>query len=261
MCDGRRTTVVAGSVCFKDPMQLAQEVKVYFDDESTEKDFVKPEILVELVKNLIIAYFLQHKEHLHIAPSRFLVYRDGGSDGSFGRIRNEEVTSIRRAIERATFEATSRWGENESREPRITFVVAQSNHNIVQAPNDDADSIKNNVPSGTVVSNIFSGDYLFDFLLTSQGGLKGTSKPLYFKVLVNENAKRTKSNDDSNILTNEKLENLTYQLGFQYGKATKTPRKLPVLLCSQLLAERVLSYPWECKLKCRGSALLATFCF
>jgi len=242
--DGKPTTVVAGSVCFRDPMQLAQEVKVYFDGDSKDKGFVNPTILADLVETLAISFMVQHS--CEGPPRRVLVYRDGGADGSFDRIKREELTSIRNGIGKAIKVACNNWAEMDVvYEPNITFVVAQSNHNIVQAPAERADSINNNVPSGTVVSNIFAGDYAFDFLLTSQGGLKGTSKPLYFKVLVNENGKRSDCNDDSEILTQEKLENLTYQLGFQYGKATKAPRKLPVLLCSELLAERVLKYQYE----------------
>jgi eukaryotic translation initiation factor 2C len=142
-----------------------------------------------------------------------VVYRDGGSDGSFDRIIDEEVHAVRQAI------SDLDQGGNESANvsaPRITFLIAQNNHNMRVVPTKENDAIRNNVPSGTLVDEFSTSDSndTFDFLLTPQGGLKGTSKPIYYRVLLNENAKRP-ADFDGSPLTKEKLPQLTYHMAFQ----------------------------------------------
>lgn len=98
--------------------------------------------------------------------------------------------------------------------PIITYIVALSQHNIRVVPAKPEHTRKNNllnVPSGTCVDHTITS-YMdgqnmavewptapsrdpdvrifeqressgFDFLLTAQGGLKGTSKPIFYRVV------------------------------------------------------------------------------
>lgn len=78
----------------------------------------------------------------------------------------------------------------------------------------------------------FSEMSVDDFLLTAQGGLKGTSKPVFYRPLVNENPS----------LNRDVLESVVYGLSFYYGTATKAPRRLSVVQYSKRLAEQFLAY-------------------
>ena len=51
-----------------------------------------------------------------------------------------------------------------------------------------------------------------DFLLTAQGGLKGTSKPMYYRVRLNEN--KIWGPQGGTPLTKEDIERCTYQMSF-----------------------------------------------
>jgi eukaryotic translation initiation factor 2C len=162
-------------------------------------------------------------EHVKSPPKRLVVYRDGGSDGSFERIRDHEVAAIRAAmceLNRKDQGPCPNGCQSKDpdcqgcKPPKITFVVAQKDHNMRVAPANECDAFKNNVPSGTLVDGFVtsyeSSEETFDFLLIPQGGLKGTSKPMHYRVLANENSK---SQEDP--LTKELLYKITYEMAFQ----------------------------------------------
>lgn len=131
-------------------------------------------------------------------------------------------------------------------DPKVTFLVAQTLNKVKLAP-DLEQQIRlegNNVPSGTcvtdsrVISNIidgsgvqvFEGGWNRDFILVPQHGLKGTSKPVYYRVL--------KLGIDG---SQENIRDVTYSLSFRYATATKAPRLPAVILYSQRIAGVILA--------------------
>uniref|UniRef100_A0A7S1ZRN1 Piwi domain-containing protein n=1 Tax=Trieres chinensis TaxID=1514140 RepID=A0A7S1ZRN1_TRICV len=79
------------------------------------------------------------------------------------------------------------------------------------------------------------------FVLTAQGGLKGTSKPIVYTCLMNENLRYSNASG-ATPLTKDKLEIATYHMSFQYGTATKAVRSIPVIYYSKRLAEMGMGY-------------------
>ena len=147
-----------------------------------------------------------------------IVFRDGGSDGTFQDIQDMEVQAIRDAID----ELDELFGNGTRTSPSITFVVAQKDHNMRIVPHRRDDAVRGNVPSGTLVDDYLTAyqsseneNNAFDFLLTPQGGLKGTSKPMHYRVLLNENANAAKP------LTKQILYNIVYAMSFQCESAPK----------------------------------------
>jgi len=144
-------------------------------------------------------------------------------------------------------------------------------HNIKICPATQTDAVKNNVPSGTCVDHTIVhfteltlsddkdqtdniGDRLFptmtedapssyDFILTAHGGLKGTSKPVYYRVLLNDNLTiKPLGSGSGTPLSKIELQKMTYHMSFQYGTATKAVRTVPVLYYSSRLATVVMGY-------------------
>lgn len=129
--------------------------------------------------------------------------------------------------------------------PQVTFLVAQTLNKVKLAPNI-GQPIRldgRNVPSGTcvtdsrVISHVIDGSGMqsegfrdHDFILVPQHGLKGTSKPVYYRVL--------KLGIVGSIQT---IRDVTYSLSFRYATATKVPRLPAVLLYSQRIAGVVLA--------------------
>lgn len=72
-------------------------------------------------------------------------------------------------------------------------------------------------------------------------GLMGTSKPVHYQCIWNENYFfRPQRGDRTTRLSKEALELLTFRMSFQYGSATKAPRLIPVFHYSGKLAESEL---------------------
>jgi len=240
-------SVITGSVCLDTScMQFAQDIKV-----QTKTELIDEKLLKDLVKTLITQYRLYNNGYF---PHRMLVYRDGVSEGSFARVRSLEIETIRNAF-----------NELSGSIPLITFAVCMTQHRVRVVPAEQRGGKDRNVPSGTCVDNTImdinnrikpdddpkfkteglqkfnvSADEGYDFLLTAQGGLKGTSKPIYYRVILNENAEYGRPN--TTPLTKDRLELATYQMSFQYSTATKAVRAVPVVFYSARLAKVVMGY-------------------
>lgn len=133
--------------------------------------------------------------------------------------------------------------------PLITYIACMSRNNVKIVPSD-RNAGEKNVFSGTCVdeqvidnlagmslhgndrtsiSDMQNRGYLYsepegsgyDFLLTAHGGLKGTSKPVQYRIILNENAVFRPNNPNATPLTKSKLEQATYEMSFQYSTATK----------------------------------------
>lgn len=114
-------------------------------------------------------------------------------------IAETEVNAIRMQIAELCLQDQPVPENRSPSTPPITFVVTQSNHNLVIAP-DESHHRQCNVPGGTSLrkSNILprthhlDGDENningMDFFLTAHQGLKGTSKPILYRCLVNEDS-------------------------------------------------------------------------
>ena len=88
----------------------------------------------------------------------------------------------------------------------------------------------------------------FDFFLTAQGGLKGTSKPVYYRVLLNENYVWKPTSGKGSPLTADMIKKVTFAMSHQYGTATKATRMIPVIHYARRLAETAIGYV-KCKFK------------
>ena len=143
-------------------------------------------------------------------------------------IKATEVSAVREAFQELN---------GPTKVTKVTYVVVQSNSGVAITPTDDQ---HRNVPSGTCVDDpsVLFGEAVpilelgecNDFLLVPHGGLKGTSKPVYHRIICDE-------------ISIEKMElaKLTYWLSFLYGTATKAPRAGSVVQYSMRLANTILA--------------------
>ena len=119
-------------------------------------------------------------------------------------------------------------------QPKITFAVGLNEHNVQIVPSRE-DNGHANVMSGTCVNDerimhyfvrlqpeVDSADDVrvdepcSDFLLTAQRGLKGTSKPVFYRVILNENLycrpHASSARNATSALTRDVLQSLAFPL-------------------------------------------------
>lgn len=236
-------------------MRFAQDVRIC---SKSKTETIDGALISSLVQSLLVQFYLHNDQ---IYPTRLLVYRDGVNEGSFNRVRKYEIESIREGY--LNFVQANKGSRptctNECRSgcvfccPPITLVACMTRSNVKIVPANPREGNKNNVWSGTCVDAtlidkvdslsldnspidgknavmeplLYSepGGGGYDFLLTAQGGLKGTSKPVHYRIIWNENAVHHQRTGGS-CLSKEKLEFATYEMSYQYSTATKVRKSM-----------------------------------
>ncbi|GFZ18268.1 argonaute family protein [Actinidia rufa] len=172
----------------------------------------------EIIKDLstmvgeILDDFYQAQTRL---PKRIVFFRDGVSETQFYKVLQEELQAIKAACSRF-------W----SYKPPITFVVVQKRHHTRLFPNQNQ-VFDENIPPGTVVDTAITHPREFDFYLCSHWGVKGTSRPMHYHVLWDENQ-----------FTSDELQKLVYNLCFAFVRCTKPVSLVPPAYYAHLAAYR-----------------------
>ncbi|KAH9660334.1 protein argonaute 5 [Citrus sinensis] len=145
-----------------------------------------------MIRELLIAF----RRSTNLKPHRIIFYRDGVGEGQFSQVLLHEMSAIRQAC--ASLE--------EGYAPPVTFVVVQKRHHTRLFPaehnNRDLTDRSGNILPGTVVDTQICHPTQFDFYLNSHAGIRGTSRPIHYHVLYDENRF---SADDLQVLTNNLL--------------------------------------------------------
>lgn len=177
------------------------------------------EDLKGMASELLIRFYQQNQGR---KPARIVFYRDGVSEGQFAHVLAHEVSAIREAC---------RMLEKDYM-PKITFIIVQKRHNtrlFVENPRDADRS--GNVKAGTVVDTSICHPMEHDFYLMSHAGLKGTSRPCHYHVVLDEVG-----------FTADELQKLTYNLCYTYARCTRSVSIVPCAYYSHLLAFRARFY-------------------
>ncbi|KDQ64708.1 hypothetical protein JAAARDRAFT_167271 [Jaapia argillacea MUCL 33604] len=156
-------------------------------------------MMTEALRN----YWFRNEKKL---PQVLIFYRDGLSEGEFRRVAGQEVAAIQRSLLAA-------YGTTKARWPKLTFIVVGKRHHIrfFPGPNPGRDvDPTGNCPSGLVVDTDVTHPLEWDFYLQSQPGLKGTSRPSHYTVVM-----------DQSGVSPEQVQNLSYALCHSYARATR----------------------------------------
>ncbi|OAX82129.1 hypothetical protein ACJ72_03524 [Emergomyces africanus] len=166
-------------------------------------------------------------------PENILIYRDGVSEGQYGKVLEEELPRLHRAC-KSVYPAD----QTKKGLPRITIIIVGKRHNTRFYPTDikDADN-SSNPNNGTVVDRGVTETRNWDFFLQSHTALQGTARPAHYFVILDEifSGRKTSGRFSS---TADELEDLTHNLCYLYGRATKavsicTPAYYADLVCDR----------------------------
>ncbi|CAN1134896.1 Protein argonaute MEL1 [Linum perenne] len=155
-------------------------------------------------------------------PERIIFYRDGVSEGQFSQVLLFEVEAIRKAC--ASLEPNY--------QPPITFVVVQKRHHTRFFATDTRQTDRSgNILPGTVVDRNICHPTEFDFYLCSHAGIQGTSRPVHYHVLY-----------DENNYGSDSLQTMTNNLCYTYARCTRSVSVVPPAYYAHLAAFRARYY-------------------
>ncbi|XP_031261888.1 protein argonaute MEL1-like [Pistacia vera] len=183
-----------------------------------EQDPKKGSVHSGMIRELLFAF----KRSTNHKPGRIIFYRDGVSEGQFSQVLLCEIDAIRKACQSI----------EESYLPPITFIIVQKRHHTRFFPTNSAQTDKSgNVLPGTVVDRMICHPSEHDFYLCSHAGIQGTSRPVHYHVLYDEN----RFNADT-------LQMLTNSLCYTYARCTRSVSVAPPAYYAHLAAFRARYY-------------------
>lgn len=169
-------------------------------------------------------------------PDNIIVYRDGVSEGQYETVLDEELPLLRAACE-ATYSADS----TKRGVPKISIIIVGKRHHTRFYPTkeDDADR-SSNPKNGTVVDRGVTEARNWNFFLQAHAGLQGTARPAHYFVVLDEIfAKRPTPPGQTAA---DALEQLTHNMCYLFGRATKAVSICPPAYYADLVCERARNY-------------------
>ncbi|KAK1145566.1 Protein argonaute [Aspergillus melleus] len=155
------------------------------------------------------------------APERVYYFRDGVSTGQFEHVLNDEVFSMKSIFMQLT---QDQW------KGKFTVVIANKRHHLRAFPRagdrNSADKNGNPLP-GTLIEKDVTSPHDWDFLLYSHIALQGTSRPVHYHVILDQNKHRA-----------QELENMIYDHCYQYMRSTTSVSLFPAVYYAHLIATR-----------------------
>lgn len=151
------------------------------------------EQLCESVCKAVAAY----RNYNKALPMYLLMYRDGVSEGQVSQVIENEVESLKKRLEKLYY------GPNF----KMMFIIVNKKINIRLFNH------KENPPIGTVVDDVITSPFKYDFFLISQQVRQGTISPTSYNVIY-----------DNTGLDAETVQTMTYKLTHVYYNCSSTVR-------------------------------------
>ena len=156
-----------------------------------------------------------------LPPKRVLYVRDGVSEGQYAAVINEEVRDMKEAFMKVGCKDV----------PDFTVVIAGKRHHIRFFPGSAGDRNQNPLP-GTLVESGCTHPHEFDFYLNSHVAIKGTSRPIHYQCILNENGK----------WQGAELQQFLFEHSYQYMRSTTPVSMFPAVYYAHLAADRARAH-------------------
>lgn len=179
--------------------------------------------MIRNIKDMLNVVLHTFKDRNGFLPGRLIMFRDGVSEGEFLTVQNEEVAQIKEAL-------AEMYTGTKFPMPKLIFLVVGKRHHFRFFPKDNrsADRSGNgNVQAGLLIDSVIRHPVYDDFYLQSQPGLKGTSRPSHYTVLVNEEGVKTQN-----------LQELAYALCHCFSRATRSVKMPAPVYYADLVCRR-----------------------
>ncbi|KAJ9381429.1 hypothetical protein DTO063F5_6175 [Paecilomyces variotii] len=169
-------------------------------------------------------------------PENILVYRDGVSEGQYQIVNNEEKNAMKKACEELYPATLTKKGL-----PRLTIVIVGKRHHTRFYPTKENEADRSSNPqNGTIVDRGVTEARNWDFFLQAHTALQGTARPAHYYIVYDEIFRGLPLRGFSN--TADILEDLTHNMCYLFGRATKAVSICPPAYYADLLCERARCY-------------------
>ena len=180
---------------------------------------------------------LWRKRNSNGLPENIVIYRDGVSEGQYDTVLREELPSIRKACEKI-YPVTS----TKNEVPRISIIIVGKRHNTRFYPTKEADADRSSNPqNGTVVDRGVTEARNWDFFLQAHTAIKGTARPAHYYVVLDEIFRRRPAQAGMQNAA-DTLQDLTHNMCYLFGRATKAVSICPPAYYADLVCERARCY-------------------
>ncbi|KAI9766392.1 MAG: hypothetical protein M1839_004912 [Geoglossum umbratile] len=169
-------------------------------------------------------------------PENILIYRDGVSEGQYETVLQEELPLLRDACAKI-YPAT----ETKKGLPRMSIIVVGKRHHTRFYPIrvEDCDN-SSNTKNGTIVDRGVTEARNWDFFLQAHTCLQGTARPAHYFIVLDEIfGKRPAPAGQTQA---DALEQLTHNMCYLFGRATKAVSICPPAYYADLVCERARCY-------------------
>ncbi|KAG7008143.1 protein argonaute-3 [Physcia stellaris] len=203
--------------------QLAQwPVELGVQRKSREEVISNKSRLIEMFQSLLQRWRSENGE----LPENVIIYRDGVSEGQYQQVLDAELSTFKEACH-----------EMYRSGPSFTFIIVAKRHHTRFYPTEarHADST-HNAKCGTVVDRGITQARDWDFFLQSHSVIgKGVARPAHYIILHDEVFEDRQDRADL-------LQNLTFNMCYLFGRATKAISVCPPAYLADLACTRARSY-------------------
>ncbi|KAJ0138283.1 Delta(24(24(1)))-sterol reductase [Fusarium oxysporum f. sp. albedinis] len=173
-------------------------------------------------------------------PENILIYRDGVSEGQYDMVVSQELPQLRRACEQMYPAADTKKGL-----PRFTIIVCGKRHKTRFYPTTEQDCDRSgNTKPGTVVDRGVTEARNWDFFLQAHAALQGTARPCHYYIVHDEIFRQIYANSIPLPFLSiaDIVEDLTHNMCYLFGRATKAVSLCPPAYYADLACERARCY-------------------
>ncbi|MCJ1247072.1 hypothetical protein MMC30_004283 [Trapelia coarctata] len=172
-----------------------------------------------------------------VYPDNLLIYRDGVSEGQYDLVLQNELPLLRKACEDLYPPADTKKGL-----PHITIIIVGKRHHTRFYPTTGTEADRSGNPkNGTVVDRGVTEAHNWDFFMQAHTALQGTARPAHYYIVLDEIfTKRKPQPPFQNVA--DVLEDLTHNMCYLFGRATKAVSICPPAYYADIVCERARCY-------------------
>jgi eukaryotic translation initiation factor 2C len=180
----------------------------------TRSEMISGQNVFKFLMTLLRAFHTGTKKK----PERIIYFRDGVSEGDYEKVVRIELEAIKEAC----------YKMDSNFKPKFTVVVCSKRHHFRFFPIDRHAMDRNNNPvPGTIVERDITSVEDWDFYLNSHNAIQGTSRPVHYQVIYDENK-----------VPVDTLQALIYNTCYTYIRATCSVSLVPATYYAHVASAR-----------------------